>query len=141
GHPTACAAALAVQRIIERDKLLANVRTQGAALQAALERRFGQHAHIGDIRGRGLFIGLEIVADRETKAPFDPALAVHQSLKRHAMQAGLICYPMSGTLDGRLGHHVLLAPPYIINAEHVTEIVDKLDLAMHETGKELGFAR
>ena len=139
GHPTACAAALAVQRVIERDNLLDNVRRQGAALQAALEQRFGQHAHIGDIRGRGLFMGLEIVADRETKAPFDPALSVHQSLKRHALQAGLMCYPMSGTLDGRLGHHVLLAPPYIIGEEHVGEIVDKLECALDETGKELGF--
>ena len=139
GHPTACAAALAVQRIIERDGLLANVRAQGAALMAALQQRFGQHAHVGDIRGRGLFIGLELVADRESKVPFEPTLAVHQSLKRHAMRAGLMCYPMSGTLDGKLGHHVLLAPPYIIGEEHVTEIVDKLDEALRETGSELGF--
>ncbi|MDH3712720.1 MAG: aspartate aminotransferase family protein [Gammaproteobacteria bacterium] len=139
GHPTACAAALAVQHVIERDNLLENVRRQGSALQDALRQCFGQHPHIGDIRGRGLFVGLEIVADRETKAPFDPALAVHQALKHQALQAGLMCYPMSGTLDGRLGHHVLLAPPYIIGAEHVDEIVDKLERALQETSKELGF--
>jgi adenosylmethionine-8-amino-7-oxononanoate aminotransferase len=140
GHPTACAAALAVQRVIERDNLLHNVRRQGDALQGALQQCFGQHPHIGDIRGRGLFIGLEIVADRETKAPFDPALAVHQSLKHQALQAGLMCYPMSGTLDGRLGHHVLLAPPYIIGAEQVGEIVEKLERALQETSKELGIS-
>ncbi len=130
GHPTACAAALAVQRVIERDALLDNVKRQGEALRAALDERFSQHPHVGDIRGRGLFLGLELVADRETREPFDPGVALHQMVKREAMAQGLMCYPMSGTIDGRRGHHVLLAPPYIIGEEHVAEIVDKLDRAL-----------
>ncbi len=130
GHPTACAAALAVQRIIERDDLLANVRRQGELLKQRLTERFGAHPHVGDIRGRGLFIGLEFVEDRESKTPFDPATRLHEKVKREGMKNGLMCYPMGGTIDGRRGHHVLLAPPYIIDESHVTEIVDKLDTAL-----------
>lgn len=130
GHPTACAAALAVQETIAEDELLANVRRQGDALAAALSERFGQHPHIGDIRGRGLFRGLELVADRDTKKPFDPALAVHAAIKREAMDAGLMCYPMGGTIDGRQGNHILLAPPFIIDEQHVAEIIDKLATAI-----------
>ena len=126
GHPTACAAALAVQQVIERDGLLDNVRRQGAALRTALASRFGNHHHVGDIRGRGLFIGLEIVADRSTKEPIDPARQIHKAIKREAMDRGLICYPMGGTIDGRRGNHVLLAPPFIIDDGHVGEIVEKL---------------
>ena len=126
GHPTACAAALAVQRVIERDGLLDNVRKRGAALRTALESRFGNHHHVGDVRGRGLFIGLEIVADRSTKEPLDPARQIHKAIKREAMDRGLMCYPMGGTIDGRRGNHVLLAPPFIIDDGHVGEIVEKL---------------
>jgi adenosylmethionine-8-amino-7-oxononanoate aminotransferase len=130
GHPTACAAALAVQRTIAEDDLLANVRRRGAALRDALQARFGQHAHIGDIRGRGLFLGLELVADRDSKAPFDPALQLHARIKQQAMQRGLMCYPMGGTIDGKSGNHVLLAPPFIIDASHVTAIVATLGEAV-----------
>jgi adenosylmethionine-8-amino-7-oxononanoate aminotransferase len=126
GHPTACAAALAVQETIEREGLLENVRRQGAALRAALEARFGGHPNVGDIRGRGLFLALELVEDRAGKVPPEPARKLPARIKAEAMARGLICYPGGGTADGRLGAHVLLAPPFIIEAAQVDEIVDKL---------------
>jgi len=130
GHPTACAAALAVQRVIEEDDLLANVRAMGEVLDRALHERFGNHHHVGDIRGRGLFRALELVADRGSKATFDPALKVHGRVKREAMARGLICYPMGGTIDGKLGDHVLLAPPFIVTQDDVGEIVARLGEAV-----------
>jgi len=138
GHPTACAASLAVVKTIENDNLLANVRDKGDALTAALVQRFGNHHNIGDIRGRGLFRALEIVADRASKDPLDPVLQIHAKIKKQAMDRGLMCYPGGGTIDGKRGNHILLAPPYIIEAEHVTEIVEKLgdsvDAAFSEAG-------
>lgn len=130
GHPAACAAGLAVQRVIREDKLLDNVRVQGAALRQALEARFGNNPYVGDIRGRGLFLGLELVADRSTKEPFDPAQKVNAAIKREAMARGLMVYPMGGTIDGRRGDHVLIAPPFIINQRHIGEIVEKLGDSM-----------
>ncbi len=130
GHPTACAAALAVQRTIEAEGLLENVETQGRMLREALEARFGNHGRIGDIRGRGLFRGLELVEDRVSKAPPDPAAGLPGRIKRAAMARGLICYPGGGTIDGRRGVHVLLAPPFIIGEDHVSEIVEKLAAAL-----------
>lgn len=130
GHATACAGALAVQQAIDREDLLTNVRKRGAQLKEALQQRFGQHANVGDIRGRGLFLGLELVADRASKQPFDPGSKLFARIKRHAMAQGLMCYPGGGTADGFAGDHVLLAPPYIIDENHVGEIVDKLASAM-----------
>ncbi|WP_336055971.1 aspartate aminotransferase family protein [Nitratireductor sp. CH_MIT9313-5] len=130
GHPTACAAALAVQKVIERDELLQNVREMGAYLRQALDERFGQNPAVGDIRGRGLFIGIELVADRETKQPFDPALKLHSAVKREAMARGLMIYPGGGTIDGKNGDHILLAPPFIINREIADQIVERLDGAL-----------
>ncbi len=126
GHSTACAAALAVQSVIEEDDLLENVRVQGAALGDELRQRFAEHRAIGDIRGRGLFWGLELVADKNSKAPIDPALKIHEHIKQQAMSAGLICYPGGGTIDGESGNHILIAPPFTITGEHVTEIGEKL---------------
>ncbi len=126
GHPMACAAALAVQRTIEGERLLDNVRKQGAALRVRLEARFGNHPHIGEIRGRGLFLGLELVADRASRAPFDPDLRLHARIKAAAMARGLMCYPAGGTIDGRRGDHILLAPPFIIEDAQVSEIVERL---------------
>lgn len=123
GHATACAAGLAVQRTIENDDLLDNVRRQGAALRGGLEARFGAHPHVGDIRGRGLFLGLELVADRGSNAPFDPALRLNARIKSEAMARGLMCYPAGGTIDGARGDHVLLAPPFIIGAAETEQIV------------------
>jgi len=129
-HPTACAASLAVINAIEERDLLANVRDRGAELRAALEDRFGQHPHIGDIRGRGLFIGLEIVRDRESKEPFDGGAALAGAIKANAMAAGLMIYPMGGTIDGSRGTHILLAPPYILKSGHIGIIVDRLSAAI-----------
>ena len=130
GHPLACAAALAVQHTIVGERLLDNVRAQGAALLTQLRARFGAHPHVGEVRGRGLFLGVELVADRATKSTFDPALKVHQRIKREAFARGLICYPMGGTVDGKHGDHVLLAPPYIIDGTHCAEITEKLAAAV-----------
>ncbi len=126
GHPVACAASLAVQRAIQEEGLLQRVREQGAALHDALLDRFGNHRHIGDIRGRGLFRGIELVVDRGTKEPFDPALKLNARIKAEAMERGLICYPGGGTVDGRRGDHVLLAPPFIVEKHHIEQIVERL---------------
>ncbi|MDZ5700044.1 aspartate aminotransferase family protein [Chelativorans sp. M5D2P16] len=130
GHPVACAAALSVQEVIERDGLLANVREMGAHLTSLLEERFGEHAHVGDIRGRGLFLGLELVGDRASKEPFDPALKIFARVKREAMERGLMVYPAGGTVDGKRGDHVLLAPPFIVDRPTVERIVELLGEAV-----------
>jgi adenosylmethionine-8-amino-7-oxononanoate aminotransferase len=132
GHPTACAAALAVQRVIERDDLLANVRARGAQLMASLRERLGAHAHVGDLRGRGLFAGIELVADRKSKAPFDPAKKLHARIKARAFANGLLCYPMGGTIDGQHGDHVLLAPPFISSQADVELLVERLAVSIDE---------
>jgi adenosylmethionine-8-amino-7-oxononanoate aminotransferase len=126
GHPLACAAALAVQRVMRRDDLLANVRKQGGYLARRLQERFGNHPFVGDVRGRGLFQAVEIVADRATKEGFDPARKVHARVKHEAMARGLMVYPMGGTIDGTRGDHVLLAPPFIIDGPAVDTIVERL---------------
>ncbi len=126
GHPLACAAALAVQRVIRRDKLLENVRRQGTYLSRRLNERFGNHPFVGDLRGRGLFQGIEIVSDRGTKEPFDPSYKLHERIKHEAMARGLMVYPMGGTVDGKRGDHVLLAPPFIVDSTAIDTIVDRL---------------
>jgi adenosylmethionine-8-amino-7-oxononanoate aminotransferase len=125
-HATACAAALEVQRVIAEEDLLSNVRAMGDRLRERLSARFGNHPHVGDVRGRGLFQAIELVRDRDGKTPFDPALRLHARVKEEAFARGMACYPMGGTIDGRWGDHVLLAPPYIITAEAVERIVDIL---------------
>jgi len=125
-HATATAGALAVLNAIQNENLLPNVVHKGNLLMDRLHQRFAENVHVGDIRGRGLFIGLELVKDKETKQPFDPATQLHARIKNRAMELGLICYPMSGTIDGTYGHHILLAPPFIISIEQVDELVDKL---------------
>jgi adenosylmethionine-8-amino-7-oxononanoate aminotransferase len=126
GHPMACAAALAVQRVIRRDGLVAKVREDGVAFGAMLAEALGAHPHVGDIRGRGFFWGIELVADRASKTPFDPALKVNATVKKDAMARGLLCYPFGGTVDGRLGDHVLLAPPFIATRQDLQEIAARL---------------
>ncbi|MFS4437135.1 aspartate aminotransferase family protein [Paracoccaceae bacterium GXU_MW_L88] len=124
-HPMAMAAARAtVEAMVERN-LMPQVRQTGARFADALTERFGQHPHIGDIRGRGLFWGMEFVENRETKAPFDPARKLNKKVKAAAMAEGLMCYPMGGTIDGRQGDHVLFAPPYIFTDAHIDEAVEK----------------
>lgn len=135
GHPMAAAAALAVQKVIQRDGLLPRVRSLGHHLRRALHARLGDHPHVGDIRGRGLFMALELVQDRATKAPFAPARKLHAAIKAQAMTHGLLCYPMGGTIDGQHGDHVLLAPPFICTESDIDDIVDRLagaiDAALH----------
>lgn len=130
GHPMAAAAANAVLSAILDKGLLARVIGQGEKLQAALTAELGQHPHIGDIRGRGLFRGVELVEDRATKSPFNPARKLHAKVKALAFQEGLICYPMGGTIDGQRGDHVLLAPPFIIEDAQIDELVGKLSKAI-----------
>ena len=130
GHAAACAGALAVQRRLHDDGLLARVAPLGALLEQKLRAAFGAHAHVGDIRGRGMFWGLELVADKTAKTPFDPALRVHARVKKAALEAGLMCYPMGGTLDGARGDHVLLAPPFIVEERQLDELVGKLGGAL-----------
>jgi len=126
GHPVACAAALAVQQVIARDGLLLNVQLQGRAFERLMRDRFARHPHVGDIRGRGLFWAVELVQDRDTKAPFDPASKLYARVKREGMARGLMTYPMPGTIDGKVGDHVLLAPPFIVEQSHLELIVDRL---------------
>ncbi|MQB07700.1 aspartate aminotransferase family protein [Agrobacterium tumefaciens] len=131
GHPIAAAAANKVVEILTRPGLIDNVVTMGEHLQAGLEARLGQSPYVGDIRGRGLFRGVEIVADRDRKTPFDPARKIHARIKKEAMKRGLMCYPMGGTIDGRHGDHVLLAPPYIIRPDEIDMIADRLTDAIN----------
>lgn len=132
GHPVACAAALAVQKAIHEHDLVTNVRKQGRALRKLLLERFRDHPHVGDIRGRGLLVGVELVADRATRESFEPELAVHTQLKRAMMQRGLLAYPGGGTVDGRRGDHVLFAPAYTVTAEQVAMIVERFALALED---------
>lgn len=129
-HPMACAAALEVQRVIGEDKLLDRVRELGRHLERRLTERFGNHRHVGDIRGRGLFQSIELVEDRATRKPFDPGVKLNHKIKAAAFEGGLACYPAGGTVDGRSGDHVLLAPPYIATTEDIDMIVDRLGAAV-----------
>jgi adenosylmethionine-8-amino-7-oxononanoate aminotransferase len=130
GHALACAASLAVQHEIRDRDLLANVKDMGERLDAMLHDRFGNHPNVGDIRGRGLFRGVELVADRATKAPLDPAQNINGRLKSEAMKRGLMCYPGGGTIDGKSGDHILLAPPFIVDESDLGRIVERLGGAM-----------
>jgi len=130
GHALACAASLEVQRVIKRDNLLDNVKRRGASLTAKLQERFGNHHHVGDIRGRGLFQAIELVRDRASKTPFDPAVRLHARIKKEGMNRGLMVYPMGGTIDGRQGDHVLLAPPFIVTDSDLDAIVERLGEAV-----------
>jgi len=137
-HPLACAAALEVQKIISEEKLLDQVKERGKQLEQRLTERFGNHRHVGDIRGRGLFWGIELVADRSKRQPFDPKLKLHQRIKAAAFAGGLGCYPSGGTADGQSGDHVLLAPPYISTAENIDMIVERLGAAVDNALKDVG---
>ena len=137
GHAMACAAALAVQKVIQRDGLLRQVQRQGAGLRERLQAAFANHAQVGDIRGRGLFQAIELVADRTTKAPFAPALKLHARIKARAMAEGLMVYPMGGTIDGKHGDHVLLAPPFIVDDAQLDMIVQRLGRAVDAALAEL----
>jgi len=126
GHPVAAAAALAVQKVIQRDNLLGAVATRGATLRRLLRQVFGDHPQVGDIRGRGLLLALELVQERSSKTPFDPALALHAVVKETAMACGLLVYPMGGTIDGQRGDHILLAPPFTVSDSELADITERL---------------
>ncbi len=137
GHAMACAAALAVQQVVQRDGLLGQVQARGAQLYAALQQRLGEHPYVGDIRGRGLFWGIEWVRERETRQPFDPALKLHARLKAAAMRRGLMIYPMGGTVDGREGDHVLLAPPFVCSPQEIDTLVDLLCASVEDVFSDM----
>ncbi len=130
GHATACAAAIVVQQKLQDPEMMATVRRLGTYFAEGLQAVFHAHPHVGDIRGRGMFRGLELVADRATKEPFDPGLRLHARVKAAAMNNGLMCYPAGGTIDGRSGDHILLAPPYIVSESQIDEIVGGLGVAI-----------
>jgi adenosylmethionine-8-amino-7-oxononanoate aminotransferase len=127
-----------VQRIIDDEHLLDQVKDRGRQLERRLTERFGNHRHVGDIRGRGLFWAIELVADRNRREPFDPALKLHQKIKAAAFEGGLGCYPSGGTVDGRRGDHVLLAPPYVATPNEIDMIVDRLGRAVDLSLKNIG---
>jgi adenosylmethionine-8-amino-7-oxononanoate aminotransferase len=130
GHPVAAAAALAVQRVMKRDRLVEQVKARGRHLSKALCAALGAHPCVGDIRGRGLFMGVELVQDRATKRPFDPKLRVHARIKSECMARGLMVYPSGGTVDGQNGDHVLIAPPFIATEADLDTIVERLSGAI-----------
>ncbi len=130
GHAVACAAALAVQRVIERDDLLTRVTQNGVVFERMLRDRFADHPHVGDIRGRGFFWGVEMVQNRADKKPFDPKLKLHAQIKKQGFSRGLMVYPMGGTVDGWYGDHVLLAPPFIASENDILQIVERLGVAI-----------
>ena len=129
---TAVAASLATLKTIEQENLLRNVMDQGRTIRAMLKSSLESHPNVGDIRGRGLFIGVEFVADRETREPIDVSLKMHNVVQRRAFANGLMVYGMGGTIDGRVGDHVLIAPPYIIDDEQAEELVAKLTDAIND---------
>jgi len=131
GHPVACAGSLAVMKAIMERGLIENVRNMGNYLELALNETFGDHPHIGDVRGRGLFRALEIVEERKTKKPFDPALHINIKIKKITLNNGMICYPMGGTIDGEKGDHILLAPPFIVTKKDIDTIVSILETSLN----------
>lgn len=137
GHATAVSAALATQKIIREEDLMSNVTLRGKAIRAGLRRTFADSPYVGDVRGRGLFIGVELVSDRDSKVPFDPALKIHNRVQKAAFESGLMCYGMGGTVDGQRGDHVLLAPPYNLSDAEADELVEKLAGAVATVSAEI----
>lgn len=126
GHAAACAAGVAVQKTIDRDGLLERTRTMGDRLLTLLQGRFSGHPNVGDIRGRGLFMAIELVSNSVTKAGFPDRKGMAEELRRAAMEHGLIVYPGSITVDGLTVPHIMIAPPMIVDDRHLAECVDKL---------------
>jgi adenosylmethionine-8-amino-7-oxononanoate aminotransferase len=139
-HPVGCAAALAVQRVIAQEGLLHKVAAGGDVLRDRLQARLGHHRHVGDIRGRGYLQAIEFVADRRTRTPFDPALGINRHIRAQAFARGLLVYPGGGTIDGRHGDHVLLAPPYITTGDQLDLIVDRLGETVEAVFANIGVA-
>ncbi len=140
GHPIACAAALAVQHKIDSHGLMKSVKEMVVELNIQLIDRFRNHPNIGDIRGHGLFRGIELVANRATKETINPELKTHAIIKQQAMAHGLICYPSGGTADGKCGDYILFAPPFIITTDQICELVDKLSQAIDVSLRQIGLS-
>lgn len=140
GHTLACAAAAKVQEIVQRDQLLERVKAQGHELLAMLHESLSGIDAVGDIRGRGHFVGIELVSDRDAKTPFDPDLKLTDTLRAKTLEAGLICYLVNGTMDGVNGDVAVIAPPYIASTAEFEEITDKfaasLKLALNDIRRE-----
>ena len=136
-HPVACAAALATVRTIIEDNLLDRVKTKGRKLQQLLEKRLSHLPYVGDIRGKGLFWGIELVAAKVTKMPLPMDTRAHVKIKANALSLGLMCYPMSGTIDGQYGHHILIEPPFMISDSELEELVNKLEITLQMTLKQI----
>ena len=137
-HTTSCAAGLAVQKIMEREKLVERVATEGVHLKTRLEEKLGQHAHVGDIRGRGFFVGIELVEDRETKEPFSPDHALVKKIMATGLENGIIVYPTGGNVDGVKGDQVIIAPPYNATREELDEIVDLFAVVVDQAIGKIG---
>jgi adenosylmethionine-8-amino-7-oxononanoate aminotransferase len=133
GHTAACAAGLAVQRIIERESLVARVRTRGETLRRELRDALGRFAEVGDVRGRGYLIGIELVRDRDTREPFPASRALSQAIGRRALEEGLICYPCAGNVGGVKGDTIIVAPPFNASEAELTELLEKLSGAIGRT--------
>lgn len=134
-HAVACAAALAVQQVVVEEKLIEQVQNLSPVLENLLKEQLGDLPYVGDIRGRGLFWGVELVEDRATKKTFDPALKIHAQIKSVAMDLGLLIYPGGGTVDGKYGDHILIAPPYICREEELNKLVERLTIAVKQVAE------
>jgi adenosylmethionine-8-amino-7-oxononanoate aminotransferase len=133
GHTTACAAGLAVQRLIERESLVSRVRTRGEALRRELQDALKRFDEVGDVRGRGFLVGIELVRDRATREPFPAERALSHTIGRRAFEDGLICYPCAGNVAGIMGDTIIVAPPYNASEAELTQITEKLAGAIGRT--------
>jgi len=128
-HPVATAAGNAVLDYIEANNLFARVAPAAQVLRDALAP-LQPHRHVGDIRGLGLFVGIEFVRDKSTRVPFDPSHATAEKIRSAAMDEGVLTYPTQGCVDGTRGDHILLAPPFIITSKESALIADALTTAL-----------
>jgi adenosylmethionine-8-amino-7-oxononanoate aminotransferase len=140
GHTACCAAGVAVQKIVEREKLVERVNAMEGTLRAMLVEATRGIAAVGDIRGRGFFQAIELVADRETKKPFDGERKLFMKIRQQAFLNGLICYPVGGNVDGINGDVVIIAPPYNVTEAELTEIVDKTASSIAQVLRAEGLA-
>ena len=137
GHATAVAGSLATLKYIQQNNLLPQVNERGEQLRNSLTSKLSNHPHVGDIRGRGLFIGIELVANKETKQPFSATLKLNKKIKSTAMDKGLMCYPMGGTIDGQNGDHILLAPAFIVSESQIEAIAAIISDVIEQVISEL----
>jgi adenosylmethionine-8-amino-7-oxononanoate aminotransferase len=137
GHPVACATALAVLQAFSEDKVLDTVKDKSEYFFKSLHQALGDHPHVGDIRGRGLFLGVELVQDKRKKEPFSPSKKLHSVIKATALRNGLMCYPMGGTIDGKLGDHVLLAPPLVISNQEIDQAVSIFNTSLNQAIRDI----